>query len=148
MSATLMALGTGVQVLGTILGGIGAKKEADLESFNIETERKFNSAAASQAARARMDEYDMATSTNIASFAAAGRDIGSDRSIKAFLDKQKEIASEDVGRIQDQETRQSNQYTAEAARTKRSGKTALASSLFQAAGQAAGGYSDYSSVKT
>ena len=76
MSATLMAMGTGVQVLGTILGGIGAKKEADLESFNIETERKFNSAAASQAARARMDEYDIATSTNLASFAASGRDIG------------------------------------------------------------------------
>lgn len=144
---SIMAIGTGFQVLGSILGGIGAKQEADLEAFNIETERKFNSASASQAARARMDEYDSATATNLASFAAAGRDIGSDRSIKAFLDKQKEVASEDVGRIQKQETRQSNQYIAEAARTKRSGKTALASSLFQAAGQAAGGYYKYQDVK-
>ena len=148
MSQTLMAIGATVQVLGEILGGIGAKKEADLAAFNIETERKFNSAAASQQAEARMEEYDIATSTNIASFAASGRDIGSDRSIKAFLDKQKEIASEDVGRLQDQEERQSNQYKAEAARTKRSGKTALASSLFKAAGKASSGYTDYKSVKT
>ena len=142
--ATLSA----IQVFGTILGGIGAKQEADLEAFNIETERKFNSAAASQQARARMDEYDSATATNLASFAAAGRDIGSDRSVEAFLAKQREVATEDVGRIKDQEERTSNQYLAEQARAKRSGKTALASSLFSAAGQAASSYSQYQNVKT
>ena len=147
MSAIFAAL-SGVQVLGTILGGIGAKKEADLEAFNIETERKFNSAAASQQARARMDEYDSATATNLASFAAAGRDIGSDRSVEAFLDKQREVATEDVSRIKTQETRASNQYKAEQARTKRSGKTALVTSLFSAAGQAAGSYSRYNDIKT
>lgn len=146
MSAIFGAL-SGVQVLGTILGGIGAKKEADLEAFNIETERKFNSAAASQQARARMDEHDSATATNLASFAAAGRDIGSDRSVEAFLAKQREVATEDVSRIKKQETRASNQYKAEQARTKRSGKTALAASLFSAAGQASSSYSRYNDIK-
>lgn len=137
-----------IQVVGSILGGIGAKQEADLEAFNIETERKFNSAAASQQARARMDEYESATATNLASFAAAGRDIGSDRSVEAFLEKQREIATEDIGRIGEQEERTSNQYLAEQARAKRSGKTALASSLFSAAGQAASSYSQYQNIKT
>lgn len=149
MSAALaFAALSAVQVVGTVLSGIGAKKEADLEAFNIETEKKFNSAAASQAARARMDEYDSATATNLASFAASGRDIGSDRSVEAFLDKQREVATEDVSRIQKQETRASNQYKAEQARTKRSGKTALATSLFSAAGQAAGSYSQFQNIKT
>ena len=146
MSAIFAAL-SGVQVLGTILGGFGAKKGTGLEAFNLETEKKLDSAAAFQQAEARIETYDMDTSTNIASFAAAGRDIGSDRSFEAFMNKQKEIAFEDVGRIQDQEELQSNKYKAEVARTKRSGKTALASSLFQAAGQASSGYSRYKSVQ-
>jgi len=137
-----------IQVLGTIAGGFGKGLETDVEVFNLETENKFNNAAASQQARARMDEYDSATATNLASFAAAGRDIGSDRSVEAFLAKQREVATEDVGRIKEQEERTSNQYLAEKARVKRSGKAALASSLFSAAGQAASSYSQYQNIKT
>jgi hypothetical protein len=136
-----------LQVFGTIAGGFGKGLETDLEAFNTETENKFNNAAASQQARARMDEHESATATNLASFAAAGRDIGSDRSVEAFLNKQREVATEDVSRIQKQETRASNQYKAEQARTKRSGKTALAASLFSAAGQAADSYSRYNDIK-
>lgn len=147
MSVAYAALAA-VQIFGTIAGGIGKKKELDAEAFNIETERKFNSAAASQAARARMDDHNSATATNLASFAALGRDIGSDRSVEAFLSKQRETALEDVSRIGKQEERASNQYRAESAKAKRSGKTALAASLFSAAGQASGSYSQYQDIKT
>ena len=106
MSVAYAALAA-VQIFGTVVAGRGRQQELNAEAFNIETERKFNSAAASQAARARMDDHNSATATNLASFAALGRDIGSDRSVEAFLSKQRETALEDVSRIGKQEERTS-----------------------------------------
>lgn len=147
ITLALFAVGTAASVAGTVSSGVAAKQEAELDVFNIETEAKFSSAAASQAARARMEDYDSATATNIASFAASGRDIGSDRSIKAFMDRQKDIAGEDVARIQKQKSREAVRYAAESASTRLRGKNALKSSLFQAAGQATQGYSQYQDMK-
>jgi hypothetical protein len=70
-----------------------------LESFNIETERKLSMAEAAQRHNDRLQIYSENLSSNIASFAASGRDIGgADRSVSAFLDRQKEIAGGDVAR--------------------------------------------------
>ena len=38
----------------------------------------------------------LATEANVAMFYASGRDVGSDRSVEAFLAKQKEIAATDL----------------------------------------------------
>jgi hypothetical protein len=87
---------------GQAAAGRAAEEEAKLTAFNIGTEKEMNKIQAMQAAQARREEYDIATSTNIAAFAAMGRDIGSDRSVQAFLERQKEILGQDVGRIQTQ----------------------------------------------
>lgn len=92
-------------------GGIGAAKTAAFDSFqvefkgrldgfNIETERVLYLAEASQRSRDRLELYRQNLSSNIASFAAAGRDVGGqDRSVANFLNQQKEIAGEDVTRV-------------------------------------------------
>ena len=148
MSATaLMAAGTTVAVIGTILGGIGAKQQADLSAFNIETENIQNKTLAKQQAQARREEYDSATQTNLAMFAAMGRDIGSDRSVQAFLDRQEAIVARDVGRIQDQAQMQNLRSIQMAAAERKRGQNALVSSLFSAAGQAGTGIYQYKAVQ-
>ena len=146
---TMMMLGSSVLSAGAqIAGGIGARRTAQLNAFNMETEAKLNKAQAMQMAQARIDEYDSASSSNIAAFAAAGRDIGSDRSVKAFMDRQKEIIGKDLGRMDTQAQFQQVQLRQQAAGERRAGRDALISSLFSAAGTTASGISDYQKTKT
>lgn len=145
---TMMMVSSAISSVGSIVGGISAKNEAKLTAFNIETDKKFNQAQAAQMASARKEEYDMATSSNIAAFSAAGRDIGSDRSVKAFLQKQQEIMGQDIGRIQTQTRIEDIKATQQAAAVRREGQQALIGSLFDAASQGAKGYSYYTRAKT
>lgn len=134
MSVELLLIATAIKAGGTILGGIGAKQEAELTAFNIETEKRQNQVAAMQQARARRDEYDLATSSNIAAFSAAGRDITADRSVQAFLEKQKEVAAQDIGRIATQTNVEDLRSDMMAMAARRQGRNALYASLFSAAG--------------
>lgn len=102
IAAVASLASAGVAAAGQAAAGRAAEEEAKLTAFNIGTEKEMNKVQAMQAAQARREEYDLATSTNIAAFAAMGRDIGSDRSVEAFLERQKEILGQDVGRIQQQ----------------------------------------------
>ena len=102
IAAVASLASAGVAAAGQAAAGRAAEEEAKLTAFNIGTEKEMNKIQAMQAAQARREEYDLATSTNIAAFAAMGRDIGSDRSVQAFLERQKEILGQDVGRIQQQ----------------------------------------------
>jgi hypothetical protein len=102
VAAVASLAASGVAAAGQAAAGRAAEEEAKLTAFNIGTEKEMNKIQAMQAAQARREEYDLATSTNIAAFAAMGRDIGSDRSVQACLERQKEILGQDVGRIQQQ----------------------------------------------
>jgi len=147
MSATaLMAAGSTVAAIGTILGGIGAKQESELNAFNIETDRLLNRVSAMQQASARMEEYESATASNIAAFAAMGRDIGADRSVEAFLNRQQEVATQDVERIARQSAFQDLQSNMQALAERKRGQNALYSSLFSAAGQTGQGVYQYKAV--
>lgn len=146
--ATLFLISTAVSAGGTILGGIGAKQEADLTAFNIETEKRQNQVAAMQQARARRDEYDLATSSNIAAFSAAGRDITTDRSVQAFLEKQKEVAAQDIGRIATQTNVEDLRSDMMAMAARRQGRNALYASLFNAAGTVGEGLYRAEQVRT
>ena len=74
-------IAAGIGAAGQIAAGVGAQREAELTAFNIGTEKKLNRVQAQQQALARQEEYDLATSANVAAFAAMGRDITSDRSV-------------------------------------------------------------------
>ena len=142
-----LAASTAVTAYGQVKAGQAAKKEADTAAFDTEIERTQNEASAKQQANARRDEYDMATQANIAMFSAAGRDIGSDRSIEAFLEKQKEVAAEDLSRMSNQATAQSSAYGRRASSQRTAGKNARTSSLINAAGTVATGLYQYNKLK-
>lgn len=142
-----MLAAQGVSVVGSLLGGIGAKKEADLNVYNIKTEKIMNQTQAMQQANLRQQEYDLATSANIATFAAMGRDIGQDRSVEAFLNRQREIAGQDVARIGTQVQAENIASDMRALAEKRRGRNTLYSSLFNAAGTVGEGLYRYDQVK-
>lgn len=143
-----MTIAYAVSAVGSIFGGIGARQQAKLDAYNIQSDRKFNQASAMQQAQARREEYDIATSSNIAAFAAQGRDIGSDQSVKAFLERQQEIVGQDLGRIQNQSRMEDLNSMQQAAATRRQGQQAFIGSLFNAAESAYKARSAYQDVKT
>jgi len=145
---TILLVSTIASVGGMVLGGIGAKQEADLTAFNIETEKRQNQVSAMQQARARRDEYDLATSSNIAAFSAAGRDITTDRSVQAFLEKQKEVAAQDIGRIATQTNVEDLRSDMMAMAARRQGRNALYASLFNAVGTVGEGLYRAEQVRT
>jgi len=145
MSAS--AAGAGASAISAIFqlyGGISAKKTAELNAYNIETQRILGEAEASNRSTRRLEEYDANLSANIASFAKSGRDIGgSDRSVKAFLDKQRETAFEDVSDIAFGAQMESLSMRAQAAATRAEGKAKLTSAVVGAFTTAASGLSQY-----
>jgi hypothetical protein len=143
----LMIASTALSVFGQIAAGKAQQEASELNAFGIETETELGKAQAKQMANARKEEYDSATSSNLALFAAAGRDIGSDRSVKAFLEKQKEIVGTDIGRMQTQAQLEMLQGRQRAAAERTSGKAARTASLFAAAETAASGIYKYHLAK-
>ena len=142
----LMLASTAVSAGGQILGGIGEKKSSDLNAFNIETDKKLNKAQALQESEARRAEYDVATASNIAAFAAMGRDID-DRSVQAFLKNQKEVFGEDLGRAEMQTSMQSRKSDIAASTERRRGRNTLLASTISAAGTIGQGAMNYRRVK-
>ena len=147
LAAPLALAGTAVSVLGTVMAGKAQQEEAKLNAFQMQTQKKENQVTAMQQARARREEYDLATSANLAAFAAQGRDIGADRSVEAFLRRQEEIAGQDLGRIARQTRAEDLRADMMAMAEKRRGRNALYSSLFSAVGTMAEAGYQYQKVK-
>jgi len=133
---------------GTIMAGAARNDQAQMDAFNTETERAEGEVLAMQQAAARRYEYDIATQTNVAMFSASGRDIGSDRSVEAFFEKQKEIAAQDLSRIAENRQAEASARTREAAAYRVAGKNARRASLLKAGGDFAQGLSDNAKVAT
>lgn len=132
---------------GQIAAGKAQQEASRLNAFQIKTDQALNKTQAMQMSRARKEEYDLATSANIAAFAAAGRDVGSDRSVQAFLDRQKEIIAQDTGRIDQQIQFQNMKSKSAAMAERRRGNNALTASLFSAVGTVSQGIYQYETVK-
>jgi hypothetical protein len=147
ITAAIMLGSTALSSVGTIMGGKAAEKEAQLNAFGIETEAVLGKAQALQQSQARMRDYELATSANIAAFAASGRDVGADRSVAAFLDAQKETLGEDIKRGNNQMRidQLGSRQSAAAERTR--GKNVKSASLIQGVSTATSGLGDYSSAK-
>lgn len=148
MFEILGLVASGVSAAGRLSAGIAAREEAKLNAFQMETQKKENKVAAFQQARARREEYDLATSANIAAFAAQGRDIGADRSVEAFLERQKEIVGEDIGRIARQVRSENLRADMMAMAERRRGRNAFYSSLFSAVGTMGQGIAEYGRTRS
>jgi len=138
---------TVLSVFGQISAGQAQNEASELNAFQIQTDKEINKVQALQASRARREQYDLATSTNVAAFSASGRDIGSDRSVEAFLERQKEVIAQDVGRI-DQQTQFENMKASMAAMAeRRRGRNALSAAMFSAIGTASEGIYRYETTR-
>lgn len=121
-----------LQAGSSIIGGISAMQTGELNAFNIETEKIASEAQAKERSRLRMEEYNTNLSANMAAFAAQGRDAGSSMSVEAFLEKQKQLAADDVKSLANDSFRRSLKYTSEAAAERASGRAAMIRSFFDA----------------
>ncbi len=139
--------GTFLSARASIEAGKAREDAARMEAFNAITEREQGEVLALQQAANRRYQYDLATEANVAMFYASGRDVGSDRSVEAFLAKQKEIAATDLSRIDYQRQAEASAKTREAMALRRSGKNARRASLYQAAGTVASGLHDFSKTQ-
>ena len=135
-------LGAGISAYASIQAGKAREDAARMDAFNTETEREQGEVLALQQAASRRYEYDLATEANVGMFYASGRDVGSDRSVQAFLSKQKEIAATDLSRMDFQRQAESSARTREAMALRRGGRNARRASLLQAAGTMAYGIAD------
>jgi len=130
--AIFQLIGAFMSAKASMEAGKAKEDAARMDAFNTETEREEGEVLALQQAASRRYEYDLATSTNVAMFAASGRDIGSDRSVEAFLEKQKEIAATDLSRLAQQRSMEANARTREALALRRGGRNARRASMLQA----------------
>ena len=126
---------------------MAAKEAAELNAYNIETQKVVNDAEAVQRNNARIEQYSANLSANIAAFGAAGRDVGADRSVAAFLEKNKEVAGKDLQSSDFMAQMQAAKLTAEAAATRTEGRAAMASAVIGAFTSMASGINDYSKIK-
>jgi hypothetical protein len=166
----LLLAATAVSAGASIAGGVSANRTAKfnawqtefagrLEGFNIETERKLAMTEAAQNHNDRLQLYRENLSSNIAAFAAAGRDIGGqDRSVAKFLERQKEVAAGDTKRSDFMAQITSQKMQAEtlsakaggaqrAAAIRAEGRAAAISGVISAFTTAAGGLHQYNMIK-
>lgn len=136
-----------ISAAGQLQAGKAEQQEAELNRFNIQTDKKFNAVAAEQEALARKQEFDSAMDSNIASFYAMGRDVGSSMSIKAFLEKQKDTAFQDISRVQNQKHWQNIKADMASLAEGRRGRNARTASLYRATATLGQGISDYMKLK-
>jgi hypothetical protein len=136
-------IGSVIGAAGQMAAGQAAQETAELNAFNRETEDRLSKVEALQVARARRDEYDLATSSNIAAFAAAGRDVSTDKSVQAFLERQRDIIAQDVSRIDQQQQFESIKASMAAMAERRRGRNALTASMFSAVGTVTEGVAQF-----
>lgn len=156
-------LGSSVfSAFGQIAGGRAARQQAELNAYgaminayNIETERELSRVQALQRHNDRLEQYRSNLSANIATFYATGRDVESDRSIQAFLDKQKEVAVDDAARSDFMAMMEQMKLTSQAAGERArgyglraEGRAAQQSAVIGAFTTLAGGLYRYDQVRT
>ena len=148
MAIPFMLLATAVSAAGQLAAGAGARQSAQLNAYNIETERELSKTEAINRHNDRLEQYRSNLSSNIASFAAMGRDVGADRSVGAFLEKQKKVATSDTARSDFMGAMEAMKLTSQAAATRTEGRAQQASAAIGAFTTVLGGLHRYQQTKT
>jgi len=143
----LMAGMSVVSALGGLMAGNAARQQAELNAYNVETERELGKVEALQRHNDRLELYRNNLSANISAFAAMGRDVGSDRSVGAFLERQKEIASSDTFRSDFMGQANAAKLTAQAGAIRAEGRAQQSAAVIGAFTTLAGGLYKYNQVR-
>lgn len=144
----MMLVSAGVSAGGQVMAGRSAKDAAELNAYNIETQKLVGETEAIQRHNDRLEQYRSNLSANIASFAAKGRDVGQDRSVAAFLERQKEIASSDTTRSDFMGMMESLKASSEAAAVRSEGRAQQTSAMIGAFTTLVGGLYKYQQTRT
>ena len=131
----------------TIKAGVDAKNAGDRNAFSIETDRILTEAETKQKHSDRIEEYEVNLSSNTAQFAAQGVDSSS-MSVKAFLDKQQDIAFSDVERSNFMGQMQASKLSIMAANERQRGRDAMTAGYLGAFGTLASGMYKYNYAKS
>lgn len=140
-----MLLSGGLQAVGQIKSGQAAAGQASQNAEQMILDRELRGIQAKQEAAARMDQLLVDQSSNDAWFAFSGRDT-SDKSVKAFMAKQDEIAKTQITRGDAQARIEQGRMTLGAAAEQARGRSALKAGYLNAFSTVASGLYNYSQV--
>lgn len=143
----MMLASTAASAGGQLIAGRAAKDAAELNAYNIKSQRIVGEAEAIQRHNDRLEQYRSNLSANIASFAAKGRDVGQDRSVAAFLERQKEVAASDTTRSDFMGMMESLKASSEAAAVRSEGRAQQTSAIIGAFTTLAGGLHKYQQTR-
>ena len=131
------------QLVAAVIGGVGSiksgqsqKKAAEANAQQMERDMELARVEAAQNALARTQDYAQSVSSNEAFFAFSGRDV-SDRSVRAFMQRQEEIYSTDISRLASGTEMRAKSASARAGAERKRGRSALTAG-YLGAGQSFG----------
>lgn len=125
----------------TIARGKEMKRQKEMEAAQLEQERFQRKIQTMEAHNDILDQLDEAEEVNEAQFAFMNRD--DDRSLKAFKESQKSLASSDIKRLDFQGLAQMEQLRLRRLGALRAGDAALRASQLTALSQVVGGAGDF-----
>ena len=125
----------------TIARGKEIKRQKEMEAAQLEQERFQRKIQTMEAHNDILDQLDEAEEVNEAQFAFMNRD--DDRSLKAFKDSQKSLASSDIKRLDFQGLAQMEQLRLRRLGALRAGDAALRASQMTALSTVVGGAGDF-----
>ena len=144
---TLQMIGTGLSVYSAIQEGQAKKQEAAFNRKQFELQAKQEEIAGRDAINNRLRDFDRATANNLAFYAFLGRDVASDRSLRAFFEAERDIALEDVKAIDRDVKAKASQSRTQGRMGTARGRSAGASSLIRATSSVVSGIQRYDEYK-
>ena len=140
-------IGTVLSAFSSIQAGAAQRRAEEAQALQYEQEKRQNKIETMQRHNDRMADYDAARAANLAWFTFAGRDITSDRSIKAFMDKQREVAFTDVARSDAQGYAEGAQLALQAQTARMRGRAAARAGVIKGMTTIASGLHKYNLTK-
>ena len=141
MFQALGFIGSILSASATIAQGQEIKRQKEAEAAQIEQERFQRKIQTMEAHNDILDQLDEAEEVNEAQFGFMNRD--DDRSLKAFKESQKSLASSDIKRLDFQGLAQMEQLRLRRLGALRAGDAALRASQVSALSQIVGGAGDF-----
>ena len=141
------------QLVAAVIGGVGSyksgqsqKKAAEANAQQMERDMELGKIEAAQNALAMSQDYAQSVSSNEAFFAFSGRDV-SDRSVRAFMQRQEEIYSTDISRLASDTEMRAKSAAARVGAERKRGRNALTAGYLGAATSFGEGIYDYKRSK-
>ena len=131
---------------GSIKSGQSQKKAAEANAQQMERDMELGKIEAAQNALAMSQDYAQSVSSNEAFFAFSGRDV-SDRSVRAFMERQEEIYSTDISRLASDIEMRAQSAAAMAGAERKRGRNALTAGYLGAGRSFGEGIYDYKRSK-